>query len=386
MKSERILVVEVETGAVRAALVTLRADGNAAVHEKTTQRFRLWPAVEEQHLFAQVREGLALATDRLLRSHGGSVDRAECVLGAPWYDVTLRTVHVRHNFPFVVKKDFLYQLRQEEREAAFGKKRAADNSMPHPLEEMLISSAVNGYPVAFPEGKRGTTLDAAFYFSTIYAALQPFLAEALSRHVHHSRIAVRSFPLEAFRALSGVVDTHEGFLFVRISGEATELFSVQQNALTNVVYFAQGERTVVRAVASALRISLEAAAEALERASSGEKGNAALESAVDAASRDWFGVFRGVVRDMGEERLLPHRVYITGGGALGERAAAFAGGEHLASHTILGRPFAVTPFSARAVSGFVQLEEALVAEEETALFLALLAARRRIAVPSMNFV
>lgn len=376
-QKKTVLIVDVETAAVRAVLAEFIPNTPVQIFARSVRLLRITPEFDVPHLLKQIRREAGEAIAEVLRQGHRNIDAALCVITAPWHSAQIRIVHISKDVPFKITERMVDEALAEEQRAVESQAQTEEHEGVRyaVLETKRMRASVNGYLTDNIVGKQGTTLDIFFYISLAQPFVVEFLKDLLSEHVHASRIAVHSFPLVTFRALDGLMDTEAGFLFLRIGGEVTELFAIQNGVFQEVAYFGVGERLAARALALAAKMSPEDAAGCLKRFMEGKLIGADADKAreaVDMATREWFGVFRKFLRRAASERLLPQRVFISGGGALARQAAAFIGREQAATFTTLGRPFSVEEFSPHALADLTITKSEFLERGEEVLFFAAL--------------
>lgn len=304
-KRERtFLIVDIESGSVGAAAVTL------APHEKPRVLFiireRMTPAerLDPAHFFSATRAALKTLTAhlaRFYRSELACVRETHCFLHAPWIISKTRAVRKEFDAPTVLTEHIAADIVQaaergiEENFAAAHREIAGAVRV---VEKKITEFSVNGYTVAHPYGNEARTLEltllesfapenAVLRFGEVLSTLTPLPAEW-----HGAAPACVSALAETD------TDAVEDARFVLTAGsETTECVRFQGGVARSVASVPFGVRTAARAACETGAFHSVAAAEAFLSASASASATLApsRRARVEQARRDAAASWRRAV-------------------------------------------------------------------------------------------
>ena len=174
------------------------------------------------------------------------------ICGAPWANTVTRFIHVEDTEPFTVSEEKVRALiteaeRRDEHELqASTLLKELNISL---VERAVINTAVNGYLVHEPYGKKGTSLSLAHISGLIPQAILDTVRDIEEKLFPDATTSAHTFALVLFCVIRDLFPKVRHALCVDISGEATELAIMQDETLMETCVFPFGTHTFVRMVA-----------------------------------------------------------------------------------------------------------------------------------------
>lgn len=376
-RNETEFIIDIETSTVRALLVRYRHGVAPVVFARSSRTFRLLPQADFYQVWREIRNAVTAVLDDLVSESGVRPGRAQCILAAPWYAAQIRTVNISRKTPFRISHKLIFKVRNEEEQQFRQHVREMFIDFEHNvriIERQLVHMRLNGYAVNHFEDKDATQAELTFYHSVLDDAMHSLMEEMLQDYVIPEHIQFHTFPFVAFQALKHLLNTEEGFLFIRIGGEATELFSVAGDTVQDIASFMIGEHEVVRETAHALHTTTESAASQLRQYQIHqlrEDAAAPIKTAIDHVSREWFGRLKNFLSVASRRRPVSQTIFFSADSPLTEAVRVFLQQDYAKYFTLFGKPFDVKIFSPRVMRQFVVSSQDFYPGDEILLFGAL---------------
>ena len=208
---------------------------------------------DERHFLSQIEEILTQIVDDIQKNGLQSKDgkfivpqEIVCILSSLWSNT--RTVHAsfEHKERFIVTDNIMDDLLSQIHEK--NKEERKDTTVI--IEEIVISSLLNGYPTQLPLGKETQRINVTFLESTITKELHNKINDVIHKVFNHDiPLLFRSFTLVAFSVTRDMFEDIKDFFLIDVTGEITELAVIKNSILGDVLSFPYGRNTIVRDIA-----------------------------------------------------------------------------------------------------------------------------------------
>lgn len=172
----------------------------------------------------------------------GSPHSVHVILASPWYQSHLKTIFSKSEKPIRVTRATLSHAVEKYRA-----KKATEEQLPHgqtSIESVVTQAYVNGYQTLIEKPLIGTTLKIELYESAADSAFLNLLTDAIQGVFHDAKISFHSVPLVSFVVLRSLRN-EEGFTFIDIEGEVTDVAIVHKDGLRFLGSFPGGTKKLL---------------------------------------------------------------------------------------------------------------------------------------------
>lgn len=172
----------------------------------------------------------------------GSPKSVQVILAAPWYHARLKTLVSK-----IEKTAPLSTTTIASTVRAYHEKNEGNTAFPAgttPIESVVTQGYVNGYQTLLEKVVHGNTLKIELYESSADSALVSALTSVMEEVFHGAKISFHSFPLTAFVVLRSL-RSEEGFIFIDIGGEVTDVAIVHKDGFRFLGSFPRGANTLL---------------------------------------------------------------------------------------------------------------------------------------------
>ena len=207
----------------------------------------------DKHLLIQIEEILSQVANDIQQYGLQSKDKhfiipqeIVCVFSSLWSDTQSINASFVNREKFVVTDSIMDNLLAQIHEGSKEEKKNKEVI----IEEVVISSLLNGYPTRLPLGKETQSIKVTFLESTISEELNTKISDVI-HNVFSPEIPLllRSFTLVAFTIIRDTFEDIRDFLIVDVTGEITEIVVVHDYVLGDTLSFPYGKNTIVRDIA-----------------------------------------------------------------------------------------------------------------------------------------
>jgi len=246
-----------------------------------------------------------------LPDHSGKT--FSCFLSSPWYASQTIILEKKTDVPVMVDEKFLYELQKKEIEDFKVREIEKIGRDAVILETKTIQTKLNGYETGDPFGKKAQEIEVAIYASISSEKIVKAITERVKKVFHMSSPQFYSFSLASFTAIRDMF--HEkNFLFMDISGEASDLSVVRNHILEETIAFPIGKNSVIRKIAEETALDFQESAslfrmvkdEDLEK-TAGRK----IKKAMLAAGKEWILSFQNALSSASTEESFPKDIFVT---------------------------------------------------------------------------
>jgi len=377
-KKEKVFVVfDIGSGSVGGLLVRDSHKKGLEVLASARTDIRFKEDIDS-HLFHRSLEEAFKKTTQSLRSKAHEApDFVFCVLNSLLSVSQTRIIKVNKEKPFDINKKLLDDLILEETEI-FKKTYVEEKGSSLPSSEIelfehnVMKFVLNGYDTVKPLGKRARQLDLYVYMSMGKAKVKEKIEDVLGESFAGSPVIFRTFPFVVFNTLKLSTDTREGFVFVDIAGEVTDISLVRREVLEEIISFPMGRNFVLRKIGKALNTLIKETSSVLsrlERGHSEEGATKKISKAMSDAKDEWCDIFKKAVGEVSEVSPLPQNLFVVGSDKIVEEFSICMEGDFFSQFTILGKPFNIKRISPESLDPSLKLSPSLKEEKDIFLIL-----------------
>jgi len=312
-----MLLVDIGSASVGGALVRIEKGSVphvlATVRENISFQDALSPA---RFLIAMNR-----ALDKVLKAMQtksepvGLPSHIFCTLSSPWFILKSRHLRVERQEEFEVTERVLDEFINED--MALLKEELKETLPPKDvkfIEKKIVQIKLNGYEVRNPYGQKTSRIELSMPVGVSSGKVVESIERKLSNFFHIKSIHFGAFPLAAFSAIRDIFPTEKNFLFLDITGEATDVSLANNDILVGTVSFSRGKNFFVREISAQLRTVHEEAATLFAmflRDELNPAQHAKIATIVAHAEDEWSVRFKRTIGMLMENGMLPLKVFFT---------------------------------------------------------------------------
>mgnify|MGYP001577192124 FL=1 len=316
------LLFDIGSGSVGGGVVTFD-DGKPKIIYTNREQFSFEREINQKKLFANMAKALEKSASDIQKngmSHltfttfgARRVKNVFCVLSAPWCLSRTRILKVRKDEPFTITPNFLERIAEAE-ELEFDKDapKIGDGlyegkAKLSAIEKKIIKIRLNGYELRLPIFKKATNLELSLFISVTTEEIKEAIEKAIAKIFgHQQHLEFNSFVLTSFTALRDSFPNKHDFIFMDISGEATELAFVRRQIILETASFPYGRNTLIRRLAQILKTE-----PALAESSLALRLNGKTEEALKIAGDEWLKFLDAAIADFAKDDFVPVKVFLT---------------------------------------------------------------------------
>lgn len=288
------------------------------------------------HIIASVREDIpfqdALSSTRFLHAMNRTLGKALesiqskgltklppsnvfCTLSAPWFLLKTRNLHISRMVEFEVNEHVLEGFINDDINVL---KEELKNTLPSDdiriIEKKIIQMRLNGYEIKNPYKQRTSKLEMAVTVGISSNKVIRSIEGKIHKYFHITPIHFGAFPVAAFSAIRDIFPHDRSFLFVDITGEATDISRVENDALSGSISFPYGKNFFIREVSTRLHTIHEEAASLFAmflRDELHDERQAQIAEIVEWAENEWLARFERAVATLANNGILPNKIFFT---------------------------------------------------------------------------
>lgn len=353
------------SGSVGGAIAIFCHGGKPKIVYETRQEFPIQQRMNHSRLFStmssvleEVANSVAKNGLPILRQKFGGlkIDRVVCVFSSPWHVSTTRSLHFNFEKPFKLSPHFITDILDYESKnflKAFAKDRTSSFYYDHKaviVEQEILRTLVNGYPVAFAVDKEPSEFELDLFMSAFPRSVKKVAEKIIGQHYPHAHIDFRTSTSVFFHALSKLYPDQNNLIVAHIGGETTDVSVVKGGVINESVSFPLGKNFVARRLMDgAPGLNAEVALSMIKIHNEGNmspKLSQKSSGILNRAEEDWVALFADSMRDFSKDLFLPTKVLILSGN---NSAKTFA--DFITARRIPVRGGDTPPIIAEEVSG-----------------------------------
>jgi hypothetical protein len=318
---DRILVVDVGSGSVGAALVALNTD---AVLGRTTPRMlfsvRTEIKSETTYDFTKYLNAMVVALEESIQkvhdARFAPPHRVVGVLAAPWYAAQTRTIHYQKSTQFTFTHKLWYELLmreaklfEESADATFGMFEGGLRL----IERNNMEVKLNGYPAPSPFNKKTREVEMEVYMSMVPEYLVHTLEEVISKYFARP-ITWSTYLFTSYAVVRDLFVGETNYLLVDVGGEVTDVGLVKNGVLVESLSFPRGRNTLIRRIVEHLAVGWDEAESLLALYHDNmlaERHKKALTTVVGRVMDEWSHTLEHALATLTHDFALPETIFIT---------------------------------------------------------------------------
>lgn len=322
MKEQSYLLFDIGSSSVGGGVVVIKG-GKPKVVYTNREQFPFEREINHKKLLANMMRALEKSASDIQKngmSHltftalgNRHIKNIFCVLSAPWCLSRTRILKIKKDEPLIVTPNLLERIAENEEielnkdAPTIGDGLYEGKAKLCMVERKLIKVRLNGYESRLPIYKKVSNLELSLFLSVTTEGIKDTIESSIAKVFgHHRHIEFNSFSLTSFVVLRDSFPNKQDFIFMDISGEATELTFVRHQVILETASFPFGRNTLIRRLAQVLKIE-----PALAESSLALRLNGKTEEALKIAGGDWFKFLDTAITDFAKDDFVPTKVFLT---------------------------------------------------------------------------
>lgn len=251
-----------------------------------------------------------------LQSH--RIKQIHCTFASPWFLSQTRIIRIEKKQPFTITDKILKKLIEDEAQSFLN-----ENGLTHESKEIietkLISTKLNGYETAVPQGKKARDLEVAVYISIVSKNVKHQVQAQVSSAFVGVPISFHSFPVATFGLVRDIPQAPQHFLLIDVDGFVTDITIIKNGVALQTITVPYGANQFLKAIMKDQHSSFEMALSTLSLQGMGTLVNTTkkvIKSPLDEAQKKWQGAISEAVGLLSEECFIPGVIYLTADGRL----------------------------------------------------------------------
>ena len=318
---ERILVIDIGSGSVGIAMVTMKID--YALDKKTPRIYfstRSEIASKNNKNFDLYVENMLKSLNSALKKvHNASIgmpNRIQVVLSAPWYASQTRTIEYSRNSQFTFSKKLWYDLLLREVklfEDDVARKFSTLNESPKIIEKKNMEVRLNGYHTNDPIGKKTSQVEMPVYMSMAPEHLMNAIEKVISKY-YRNTVHWNTYLFASYVVARDLFFSEKTYLLINIGGEVTDIGYVKNEILVESFSFPIGKNSIIRSLIEHLAVSWDEASSLLhmydqKMLSGRHKDNVGL--VIERLLAGWTGSLEKAIVHMTHDFTVPETIFAT---------------------------------------------------------------------------
>lgn len=374
-KEEIIAVIDLASASVGGMLVKKTNSGMPEIITSVRIPINFLMDVDFQAFWRCAISSLDKVMARLLNDYPKGPDRVICIFSHVWVISQTRIIRVKKEIPFKIDKKFLDKIIDNEIKTFKMQGQAKISGLKENaelIEYKIMRTSLNGYNVKNPFNKLARRFSAYAHMSLADNSIKKALRDNFLKNFGDVPVDFRSLPFVAFTILKSFNDTEEGFLFLDIGGETSDISLVRRNVLEETISFPRGKNFLIRKTASAFKTFIDDAASILNSYQNGHITPAVLEKLVpviEEAKKEWRDFLEKALKEISRELPLPKKILVVSNKDVFEEFVQCLKSESFAKFTILSKPFELERISDGALNGHFKFRRNAAVDNDVFLML-----------------
>lgn len=263
LDTSSVLLVDIGSASVGVARAQLSSHASPVILDTTRNDIPFQESLSSSRFIIAMNRALENALKDIKAKHKAAVAPAHifCALSSPWFVLKSRRITLAKEEGVLVTEKLIENLLDEDTERL---KKELSSTLPSGdimvIERKVIKIRLNGYEIKEFYGKKTTELEIESVVSLSSRRAIETIKRLLSHFSVGSQIHFTAFPLAAFSAIRDIFPKEQNFLFLDITGEATDVSLIVRDAVKETILFPRGKNFFIREISNKKKTSHEEAA------------------------------------------------------------------------------------------------------------------------------
>ncbi|MBI5078021.1 MAG: hypothetical protein HZB11_01465 [Candidatus Yonathbacteria bacterium] len=312
-----ILLVDIGSASVGGALVKIEKGRAPNVLATVRKDISFQEALSSARFLSAMNHALdqVLKTIHPKTTVLGSPAHIFCTLSSPWFILKTRRLLISRQEEFEVTERALDEFISED--IARLKEELKETLPPKDvkiIEKKIIQMKLNGYEIKNPYGQKTSQMEILMTIGVSSEKVIESIERKLGNVFHAKSVHFGAFPIAAFSAVRDISPTEKNFLFLDITGEATDVSLVNNDLLMGTVTFPHGKNFFIREISAEMRtVHFEAATlfAMFLRDELDDTKRARIAAIIARAEDEWLARLEKSLGALAKNGVLPQKVFFT---------------------------------------------------------------------------
>lgn len=317
-KKKAIAVLEIASDSVGGIIFLQDKEGKPEIVSTVRIPINFLFDVDFEAFWRCSKDALIKVIKKMLKDYPRGPDTCLCVLLSPWFLSETKIISIQKKEPFRITKEFFKELLKEE-DSNLKKKwnlneKLSENA-PVIIENEVMRTELNGYPVDSVFGKKARTVKAHIYASLGMKKIVKEVEKKVLENFGDIPLSFRTMPAVLFKVLRSVINTSDGFITVDIGGEITDIIVVKNDSLEEVASFPIGRNSLIKKISSKFNTFPKEASSLLRAYFNdhlSKENKLKMFEILKEAEIEWCDFFKKAVRQISKGNALPQDVFLIG--------------------------------------------------------------------------
>lgn len=314
---ELTLLVDIGSASVGAALVKIRKEQAPQVVASVREDISFQEVLSSARFLLSMNKALDKVLNDLQKKTKttGNPKHFFCTLSSPWFILKTRELGITKNEEFEVTERTLEKFIDDD---ILKLKDELKTTLPPEdvkiIEKKIIRIKLNGYEIKNPYKQKTSQIEMMVTVGVSSGKVIQSIERKINNFFHAKSIHFGAFPVAAFSAIRDIFPTESSFLFLDITGEATDVSRVENDILACTVSFPRGKNFFIREISARLRTVHEEATTLFSMFLRGELDTARyadVSKIVEAAEVEWIERFEKAITLLAENGAPPRKIFFT---------------------------------------------------------------------------
>ena len=353
-KEEIIAVIDLASASVGGMLIKKTEGKDPHIISSKRISINFLMDVDFQAFWRCAANALNQVSEQLLKDYPQGPDKILCILSHIWIVSQTRIVKINKENPMEVTKEFLDKLVKNEIETfkmqAPGITSDASAGLDL-VEYAIMRTSLNGYQVEKPIGKKAKRFSLYLHVSLVDKAIKEPLKDIFLKNFGNVDLFFHSTPFVVFNVLKNIINTEEGFLFIDIGGETSDISLVRRNILEETFSFPRGKNFLIRKMASEFKTFVDDAVSIINSYNQNRLEKGAQQKAqlvIQQAKKEWCSYMEKALLEISQIAPLPPKIFFVSGKNTLDEFAQCINDEVFKKFTILATSFELVKITEEA--------------------------------------
>lgn len=311
------LLIDIGSASVGAARVRIEAGKPPHILATARREISFQDSLSSPRFISAMNRELehVLRDIKIKNGRAGAPAHIFCSLSSPWFILKSRRTVAREEQAFEVTRrgieDLLNKDTEKLKQELAPALPAADVAV---IERKIIQTKLNGYEIKDLYGKKTTELEVESVVSLSSRRAIESITRSVGHFFHSPKIHFSAFPLAAFSTIRDMFPNEQNFLFLDITGEATDVSLIERDMIVETMLFPRGKNFFIREISIKKRTSHEEAASLFAlflRGELKEAGQQEIENIVARNREEWRTRFEKALSTSPSYRAPIRKIFFT---------------------------------------------------------------------------